>query len=55
MVTLALGANDWAGGSNHVVSGVVPFLPGTTLTVDGVELVKAGRLQLGPAVATRTH
>ena len=55
MVTLALGANDWAGGSNYAVSGVVPFLPGTTLTVDGVELVKDGHLQLGPAVATRTH
>lgn len=55
MVTLGLGANEWAGGTNHAVSGVVPFFPGTTLTVDGVELVKDGQLKLGTAVATRTH
>ncbi|HET8834308.1 MAG TPA: aminopeptidase [Gemmatimonadales bacterium] len=46
MVTLVLGANDWAGGDNHSVSGVNPFLAGTTLTVDGVVLVKDGRLRV---------
>jgi leucyl aminopeptidase (aminopeptidase T) len=45
MVTVVVGANEWAGGNNQAVSGVSPFLPGTTLTVDGVALVKDGRLQ----------
>jgi aminopeptidase len=51
MVTLVLGANNWAGGDNHAVSGVNPFLAGTTLTVDGVVLVRNGRLQIpaGPS------
>lgn len=49
MVTLVLGANDWAGGDNHAVSGVNPFLAGTTLRVDGVVLVRDGRLQLPAA------
>ena len=44
MVTIVVGANDWAGGTNYAVSGVAPFLPGTTLLVDGVPLVKDGRL-----------
>jgi aminopeptidase len=44
MVTIVVGANGWAGGTNHAVSGVAPFLPGTTLLVDGVPLVKDGRL-----------
>jgi leucyl aminopeptidase (aminopeptidase T) len=44
MVTVVVGANQWAGGDNQAVSGVSPFLPGTTLTVDGVALVKDGRL-----------
>ncbi len=51
MVTLVVGANDWAGGTNHAVSGVAPFLPGTTLLVDGVPLVKDGRLAMPDPVA----
>ena len=51
MVTLVVGANDWAGGTNHAVSGVAPFLPGTTLLVDGVPLVKDGRLAMPQPVA----
>ncbi|MEO7474729.1 MAG: aminopeptidase, partial [Gemmatimonadales bacterium] len=53
MVTLSLGSNDWAGGTNQPVSGVSPFLAGTTLTVDGVPLVKAGRLQVSAPIAAR--
>jgi leucyl aminopeptidase (aminopeptidase T) len=49
MVTLVLGANDWAGGDNRAVSGVNPFLAGSTLTVDGVELVRDGRLRVPAA------
>jgi len=52
MVTIVLGANDWAGGDNHAVSGVSPFLAGTTLTVDGVALVRDGRLQVPAAMAS---
>jgi Leucyl aminopeptidase (aminopeptidase T) len=46
MVTLVLGANGWAGGDNHAVSGVNPSLAGTTLTVDGVVLIGNGRLRV---------
>jgi len=51
MVTIVVGANGWAGGTNHAVSGVAPFLPGTTLLVDGVPLVKDGRLHAPEPVA----
>ena len=44
MVTIVVGANGWAGGDNHAISGLSPFLPGTTLLVDGTPLVKDGRL-----------
>lgn len=54
MVTIVVGANEWAGGDNHAVSGVAPFLPGTTLLIDGAPLVKDGRLaEPEPAVAGR--
>jgi aminopeptidase len=53
MVTISLGSNDWAGGTNQAVAGVSPFLPGTTLAVDGVTLVKDGRLQVPATTAIR--
>jgi hypothetical protein len=53
MVTISRGMNAWAGGTNQAGTGVRPFLSGTTLTVDGVPLVKDGRLQSPPAVAAR--
>lgn len=53
MVTISLGMNAWAGGTNQSVTGVSPFLSGTTLTVDRVPLVKDGRLQSPPEVAAR--
>jgi len=45
MVTVGVGNNTWAGGSNSVGFGVDPFLPGSTLTVDGRVIVQNGTLQ----------
>ena len=52
MVTLTMGNDTWAGGSNNSNFGLSMFVPGSTLAVDGTPLVKDGSLQ--PAqVATR--
>ncbi len=53
MVTVVLGNNTWAGGTNTAVSGVAPFLPGTTLTVDDQVIVKDGKLQGSEQMAGR--
>jgi aminopeptidase len=54
MVSLVVGANDWAGGDNHAVSGIAPVLPGATVLVDGVPLVYDGRLvPAAPALTDR--
>jgi hypothetical protein len=39
-----MGNNQWAGGSNTSNFGVFPFLPGSTLEVDGKAIVKDGKL-----------
>jgi leucyl aminopeptidase (aminopeptidase T) len=52
MVSLVVGAKDWAGGDNHAASGLAPVLPGATVLVDGVPLVHDGRLV--PAAPTLT-
>jgi hypothetical protein len=44
MVTMGIGNNQWAGGSNASTFGLFPFLPGSTLAVDGKVLVKDGKL-----------
>jgi hypothetical protein len=44
MVTVAVGNNLWAGGSNSAAVGIAPFLPGSTLTLDGRPIVQGGRL-----------
>lgn len=44
MVTVGIGNNLWAGGSNSSGFGLTPFLPGSTLEVDGKPLVKDGKL-----------
>jgi aminopeptidase len=44
MVTIGSGNNMWAGGTNASSSGLSPFLPGSTLEVDGQPLVKDGKL-----------
>ncbi len=46
MVTVAVGNNTWAGGSNSVNFGMAPFLPGSTVNIDGKGLVDAGVLKL---------
>ncbi len=51
MVTVAVGNNTWAGGTNSVGFGLSPFLPGSTLSVDGRVIVEGGALQ--GAVARR--
>ncbi len=46
MVTLAIGNNVWAGGTNNVAFGLSPFLPGSTVAVDGRTIVERGVLKL---------
>jgi leucyl aminopeptidase (aminopeptidase T) len=45
MVSIQVGNNLIAGGDNAVNFGLSPFLPGSTLTVDGSAIVKDGALQ----------
>jgi aminopeptidase len=44
MVTLGAGNNQWAGGTNNATFGLFPFLPGSTVEVDGKAIVKDGKL-----------
>ena len=46
-VTVGVGNNTWAGGDNGTPFGLTPEVPKATLTVDGKELVKDGKL-VGP-------
>lgn len=46
MVTVGFGSNEWAGGENDSTFGLTSFLPGSTVTVDGKTIVKAGALTL---------
>jgi hypothetical protein len=43
-VTVGIGGNTWAGGTNPVPFGHHGFLPGSTLEVDGEALVEKGVL-----------
>lgn len=45
MVTLGIGGNTWAGGSNDCAYGFNGFVPGSTVTVDGKALVENGSLK----------
>lgn len=45
-VTLGTGGNDWAGGDNSVPYGIIVFLPGATVTLDGKPVVEKGTLKL---------
>ncbi len=47
MVTVGVGNNAWAGGANNVNFSIYPFLPGSTVEVDGVVVVDGGVLQTG--------
>lgn len=42
MVTLSLGNNTWAGGDNNVPFGLSFFLPGSTVALDGKQLIDRG-------------
>ena len=44
MITIGIGGNVWAGGSNNSPFGLSWFLPGGTLTVEKKPLVKDGKL-----------
>lgn len=44
MVTLGMGNNAWAGGSNNVNFALYPFMPGSTVTIDGTVVVEDGAL-----------
>ncbi|HEX6434594.1 MAG TPA: aminopeptidase [Gemmatimonadales bacterium] len=52
-VTVVVGNNTWAGGTNQVNFGISPSSPGTTLTVDGKVLIQDGKLLGGDQVAFR--
>lgn len=44
MVTVGIGENTWAGGTNDATADLAFFLPNSTLKVDGKTLVDKGRL-----------
>jgi len=44
MITVGIGNNVWAGGSNTMPFSISGYLPGSTLTVDKKPLVKDGKL-----------
>lgn len=44
MITVGIGNNTWTGGENNVSFGLINFLPGSTLKVDGKVLVVNGSL-----------
>ena len=44
MITVGIGGNVWAGGSNNSIYGFGGHLPGSTLTVDKKPLIKNGKL-----------
>jgi aminopeptidase len=52
-VTVVIGSNTWAGGTNQVNFGLSPSAAGATVTVDGTPLVQDGKLQVPSPVANR--
>jgi leucyl aminopeptidase (aminopeptidase T) len=52
-VTVSVGDNTWAGGTNQVSFGLAAYSPRTTASVDGKLLVKDGKLLVGESVANR--
>jgi leucyl aminopeptidase (aminopeptidase T) len=44
MVSLGIGGNTWAGGTNECAYGFSGFVPGSTVTIDGKPLVEKGSL-----------
>jgi hypothetical protein len=52
-VTVSVGDNTWAGGSNQVNFGLAAYSPRTTATVDGKPVVQDGKLVVEARVATQ--
>lgn len=46
MVTVGVGNNTWAGGSNDASNGLNFFIPGSTVKLDGKTLIDNGKLKL---------
>jgi leucyl aminopeptidase (aminopeptidase T) len=46
MVTVGIGNNAWAGGDNKVSYGLINYLPGSSVTIDGRPVVENGVLKL---------
>lgn len=53
MVTVGVGNNAWAGGANNVNFSIYPFLPGSTVDVDGTVVVDGGELQTAMLLGMR--
>jgi len=52
-VTVTVGSNTWAGGTNQVNFSLDAYSPGSTVTIDGKPLVQDGRLVAAENVANR--
>jgi leucyl aminopeptidase (aminopeptidase T) len=52
-VTVVMGSNTWAGGSNQVNFGLSPSSPGTSVSVDGKALIQDGKLLVPGEMANR--
>jgi aminopeptidase len=52
-VTVVIGSNTWAGGTNQVNFGISPSSPGSSVSVDGKVLVQDGKLLLPGEMANR--
>jgi hypothetical protein len=52
-VTVVVGSDLWAGGSNSSNFDIAPEIRNATVEVDGTALVKDGKLAGGTAVAGR--
>lgn len=46
MITIGIGNNTWAGGDNDVSFALYPYLPGSTVKIDGKAVVDDGKLDL---------
>lgn len=52
-VTIVVGNNQWAGGSNSSDFAIAPEIARATVTVDGKPIIQGGELVEAPAVAAR--
>jgi aminopeptidase len=52
-VTVVIGSNTWAGGTNQVNFALAPASPGTSVSIDGKVLVQDGKLLIPAEVANQ--